>query len=1012
MFLIQKGLKKNFRINIYIMSESKTTDYLLQIPEDDELLSLVNTNKWTGTYYERVCMKRLVAARECIRLMKKGEKECSSTKSKSLKGVIDFIVDNVRKINNKWYLPVKFKSKMCYGRITAKRGYSFGGLWRPLRHFCSVNIYFDFDVINSNSIIANYLMVLFGISNKFMKNYIDKREMWLREIQEGLGITREKAKKLILTILNAGDLTYHLEKYQNKTKEITEKLESLNCEIEKLHKKMKKSKLGKDIMKRIKCFPDRKSKAQRLKCMYSYYFQTYENIALQFLKQKAIDHLNINNKDTEDGLDYYFMASHDGAQIEKKYFKEITPETFLNILNKDVKEYTGIDFQYKLKPFDEAYKVKEILDKAKIDYEKEYKDPFYEKYGIQRYDDIDVHRIDDELARIFCFSEKKNWVTCKTPEKSLVIMKRNTKTGLWSQTGNTETNESNNEELSNYVKEQLTWFADKYKDRYSNIEDKLLIELKISGVKMNKELLKLFKESSKRLRGNPIENKIFNTQGRNQVLAAIKNRLVNNSFSQKLDKKPDLLGFINGLLDLGAINNHIKKSKWEDLNLDKDNFDWILQFFRTIKDDDFLSQSCGYNFDINKKVWKKYEEYKKILLTIFGEKNVMYFVLEILSLNMDSYKNKHNKMLYLFGDGGNGKSFIGTLLGIVFGNYCEVCKGINFTKTAQRTVNVEMATWGKKHFGVISEPPTEWDSEMFKGLTGNDGEGYKTRNNHAKNMVHVMLPILLCLANGSKKPKFLGEIDSAIKRRVIALNLLCYFGDIGDGEYDKNNKNHFIKNVNLTDEIRQNNESKMAFMIIMLQAYIRRRKNPTQQPQRITDDTNDYLNLLNKLKSWIFDNFEIDNQKKTRISVKQAYEHMKKKYTKDGFDLDYDRFQSQMIEYGFKMNGNKDQRAQDMKKLNSSYGKTRNTQITNCVFIGDDTTLYESYSDGEEEEKEEEKIKTKEKKDKFCRKCDKLYVKGCEPLEEICSCKEPEPYEKSPFTFTTGGKVHNIYMSK
>eukprot|EP01047_Picozoa_sp_COSAG01_P113794 COSAG01_NODE_42492_length_439_cov_1.364706_1_plen_110_part_10 len=98
--------------------------------------------------------------------------------------------------------------------------------------------------------------------------------------------------------------------------------------------------------------------------------------------------------------------------LRKDAFVELSIEEFIDELNERIEERTGMNVKFKSKEFDEFQEVQDILTSESIDWNEEYKDPYYEKYGIHRYDNIESH--DEDIANLFHNNQVQNYRFCDT----------------------------------------------------------------------------------------------------------------------------------------------------------------------------------------------------------------------------------------------------------------------------------------------------------------------------------------------------------------------------------------------------------------------------------------------------------------------------------------------------------------------------------------------------------------------------------------------------------------------
>ena len=120
--------------------------------------------------------------------------------------------------NSKFYKDNQHVIKVNYkqnhkdiGRFFARGSLSLQSLPREIRHTISKDYYHDIDIINAHPEILYQYCKRYNLETPNLREYIDNRQDILNEIMNKGNITKEEAKKLILSITNGGQIKNNLE---------------------------------------------------------------------------------------------------------------------------------------------------------------------------------------------------------------------------------------------------------------------------------------------------------------------------------------------------------------------------------------------------------------------------------------------------------------------------------------------------------------------------------------------------------------------------------------------------------------------------------------------------------------------------------------------------------------------------------------------------------------------------------------------------------------------------------
>lgn len=332
--------------------------------------------------------------------------------------------------------------------------------------------------------------------------------------------------------------------------------------------------------------------------------------------------------------------------------------------------------------------------------------------------------------------------------------------------------------------------------------------------------------------------------GTNKSRKELKSLIMQNSVILKLKEKidetsKDIIAFENGVYDLN--NKKLRKGTPQE----------------------FISTTTGYNYiESNKdEVNRVYD----IVRSMWDTEDKTKYFLHKLAYTLTGNKTRQEVNIHT-GLGGNGKSLIFDLLKKTLGDYYAVMSPdyfVNYEKGTDRANSQLVATKGKR-IVVVSEPPenSKLQVNKLKMLSGN--ELIKTRDLNEKAIEFYPQFFIHMLTNDIPK---LSSADGGIERRLKIIEYPYEFKDKDD--FDPNNKNHRVKDLNLSKEI---NSLYMAFFHLLTQYY----KIDYEDIEDIKNSTKEYFAENNPVEEWIYNNYIISNNfKEDRITFNQLKEDFK-----------------------------------------------------------------------------------------------------------------------------------------
>ena len=280
----------------------------------------------------------------------------------------------------------------------------------------------------------------------------------------------------------------------------------------------------------------------------------------------------------------------------------------------------------------------------------------------------------------------------------------------------------------------------------------------------------------------------------------------------QFDANPDLLGFNNGVYDL------------------------ITHKFRTAKPTDYVSMTCGYDYNPIIDPVKR-EELETLLETIMPNEENRRLLLQTLSAGLTG--RVVEKFVLFNGGGRNGKGLINENSQMVFGDYCLIYGNLAVLTEKEKTGgNPEKALLHNKRIKMFKEPDADELilNANIKSLTG--GGNISARMLYSNNTNVVLCGIMIMECND--RPKFKSCPKVAEEERVVDLLFPNRFTADPD---EVNGVDVFMGNPEYkTTEWKESHRD--AFLQILIEAYksLQRNNHILYIPQNVKDRTNIYLN--------------------------------------------------------------------------------------------------------------------------------------------------------------------------
>lgn len=303
------------------------------------------------------------------------------------------------------------------------------------------------------------------------------------------------------------------------------------------------------------------------------------------------------------------------------------------------------------------------------------------------------------------------------------------------------------------------------------------------------------------------------------------------------------------------------------LAFDDKLFDFQNNCFRNIEPNDYITKTTKYN--LPEKSNDDFKFINKLLGSIFENNEVVEYWLATTALSL--FGNKLESLYIHTGSGGNGKGLLSSILVKGLGDYMY-CADNTFLTSVFKSgqANPTLAKCQSIRYLLVSEPDDGSDDVKFnvdfiKMLTG--GDIITTRDLFKSNISYKpqFTPFVQC----NNKPK-LGKIDNGIKRRLKIINYPLKFVD--------NPTKQTERPIDYTLKEKLTNGIYKQFILLLIEKAVEYKDKKLIQPTDVENETKEYFDENDPVKSWLAYNCEITDNDKDRIKTSELYN----KYLSDG----------------------------------------------------------------------------------------------------------------------------------
>ena len=151
------------------------------------------------------------------------------------------------------------------------------------------------------------------------------------------------------------------------------------------------------------------------------------------------------------------------------------------------------------------------------------------------------------------------------------------------------------------------------------------------------------------------------------------------------------------------VNEDIKFDDNKDIiGFNNEIYDLIKHEFREIKYDDYLTMSCGYDYNPNFDP-ETMNDMLVLLKSIMPDEGTRNLMLEVMSAGLTG--RVIEKFILFNGGGRNGKGLLDEFLQIIYGDYCLIYANVSLLTEKQKTGgNPELASIHNKRIVIMKEP--------------------------------------------------------------------------------------------------------------------------------------------------------------------------------------------------------------------------------------------------------------------------------------------------------------------
>jgi phage/plasmid-associated DNA primase len=335
------------------------------------------------------------------------------------------------------------------------------------------------------------------------------------------------------------------------------------------------------------------------------------------------------------------------------------------------------------------------------------------------------------------------------------------------------------------------------------------------------------------------------------------------------------------------------------------------QEVRNAEEGEYVSFSVGYDYptEPSDEVLEMKEWSRKTIRNMFRNDEDMDYVMKAISRSLRgaTLSNPEQIVMFLRGEGGNGKSLLMSMIKKVMGKYASN----NFHSSyLQHTQKDERSTiiWGLKlrRFIAGEEPDKTlpFKADLFKNFAGGV---IPARTNFATDNEDINIGCLWISSN------FFVQFDSdteqdSLRRRIRGIEF--YYQFVEEKDFDEENPRHKLRDLDAVNNI-ETDDFKQGFMLLLLDYLKMYDKEGLIETPQIKKDTAEYFENINSKKEWFKENLEpLQGVNLSSQNLREYYNIRNgTKYSAQGFnkimtELGYKKSTSNALTFTFDSQGN------------------------------------------------------------------------------------------------------------
>lgn len=314
----------------------------------------------------------------------------------------------------------------------------------------------------------------------------------------------------------------------------------------------------------------------------------------------------------------------------------------------------------------------------------------------------------------------------------------------------------------------------------------------------------------------------------------------NKEFKENLDNNRFLIGFNNGVYDLKNMT------------------------FREGRPDDYITFTTGYDYKKYKIDDDKIKLINNFFDSIFPTSDEKKYLLYYLSSILEG-GNKDQLALIWTGSGANGKGTLTKLMAAVLGDYYSTTDSTLITKQRGSAGNASphLADKKGKRWLEMSEPEQDdrIETGILKLLTGED----KIQARELFKNPFYFLPQFKFTLQCNNKPELKSD-DGGVKRRIRVLNFPMKFVNEPKLKFERKKDNKLEHRLL---------ECKDAFVWLLLNVYYKEYSKADSlevfEPVSVRNDSAEYMNNSNIIKTYIEIKYNYTNLKKDKTNINDIW---------------------------------------------------------------------------------------------------------------------------------------------